>query len=182
MTLVKPKNTSNKTYSKLPSELTQAISEEFEDTFKRPDFVSFAQVYLNEIVLRVGYRPKGSIKQINFDLSANIEPEGPKPVKILEQLIDSAKELFHSYFKDEDIKLFSPVWARVANTDIDYKFDGTNTELEEAANKLLGESIDEDIDSEPDDENSPEEMLVGDFSELDEIEKIVETLKKTKVH
>lgn len=174
--MIKPKNTVNKTYSKLPSELTKAISDEFESTLKKPGFVSFAQVYINEIVLRVGYRPENSIKQVNFDLSANIEPEGLKPLEILEKLIDSAKDLFHSYFQEEDVKEFSPSWADVANTQISYRFDGTNTELEEEANRLLGE------DTEETNEMNSSEMVVGDFSELDEIEKIVETLKKTKPH
>ena len=172
--MIKPKNTANITYSKLPVELTKAISEEFEVTFKKSDFKTFAHVYINEIVLRVGYSPKDSIKQVNFDLSANLEPEGLKPVQILERLIDSAKELFHSYFQDEDVKRFSPSWAQVTDTTINYKFDGTNTDLEEEANRLLGEASD--------DSKAPEssEMVVGDFSELDEIEKSVETLKRTK--
>ena len=173
--MIKPKNTANKTYSKLPVELTEAISDEFEKTFKKSSFLSFAHVYINELVLRVGYRPENSIKQVNFDLSASIEPEGPKPTQILERLIDAAKDLFHSYFQDEDVKLFSPSWADVANTNISYKFDGTNTELEEAANKLLGEDNEQNT-------NESSEMVVGDFSELDEIEKIVETLKRSKPH
>jgi len=177
--LIKSKNPENKTYSKLPIELTKAISEEFEDTFKKSGFRTFAHVYLNEIVLRVGHSPKSSIKQVNFDLTSEIEPQGEEPIQILERLIDCAKELFQSYFEHNDIEKFSPSWAKVANTNIDYKFDGTNTDLEDDANKLLGEDF-ENVENLA--ETTDSKMIVGDFSELIEIEKIVETLKRTKSH
>ena len=122
------------------------------------------------MILRVGHIKNNEIKQVNFDLSKDVLPDQPEPVETLELLIAASKELFHAYFKDERIEDFSPLWAEYTNSDIFYRYDGTNTELESKANELLGEEALKDDDD--------EQMIQGDFSELEELEKIVDTLKK----
>jgi hypothetical protein len=140
------------------------------------------RVYRTEIVLRVGYNITGEIRQVNFDLSKAIQPEDPNPSKDLENLVASAKELFHRYFKTSNTEDFSPVWANFLNTEIYYKMDGTNTALESEANRLLGDPEGYEYE----DQNiadtasaSKDKMIHGDFSELEDIENIVEILKKT---
>lgn len=171
--MIQPKNTNNKTYANLPVEVTKALSEELAETFeeaaKKGHFICFVRVYRTEMILRAGYIKEGEIKQVNFDLTKEVLPEKPEPVKTLELLIASSKELFHTYFKNERIEDFSPLWAEIEGSDISYKYDGTNTELESKANELLGE---ENL------ETDEEQMIQGDFSELEELEEIVNTLKK----
>lgn len=172
--MIQPKNTNNKTYANLPNEVTKAVEEELSEVFEGPaakgDFLCQIRVYRTEMVLRVGYIKKNEIKQVNFDLSKEVIPEKPEPVKTLELLVAASKELFHGYFKNERIEDFSPLWADLSDSKISYRYDGTNTELESKANELLGE---EALDV------SGEQMIQGDFSELEAIEEIVKTLKKS---
>ena len=59
--------------------------------------------------------------------------------------------------------------SNFSESDISYRYDATNTKLESKANELLGEEALESTD---------EQMIQGDFSELEELEEIVETLRK----
>ena len=201
--MIQPKNTNNKTYASLPVEVTQAVEKELSQTFeeiaKTGTFFCQIRIYRTEMVLRSGYVKKGEIRQVNFDLSKKIVPEKPEPVKTLEFLIAASKDLFHTYFKHKRTEEFSPVWADFSGTnfsgtnfsesnfsetnfsesnfsetnfsesDISYRYDATNTKLESKANELLGEEALESTD---------EQMIQGDFSELEELEEIVETLRK----
>ena len=171
--MIQPKNANNKTYASLPIEVTKAVADELSETFEEASnkglFLCQIRVFRTEMILRAGYIKKGEIKQVNFDVSKDVQPDKPEPVKTLELLVAASKELFHAYFKDERIEDFSPLWAEYTNADISYRYDGTNTELETKANELLGEQALETGD---------EQMIQGDFSELEELEKIVETLRK----
>ncbi len=184
--MIRPKDTNNKTFAKLPTEIEEAFVREFNETFdeksKIGNFMCEIRVYRTEIVLRVGYSITGEIRQINFDLSKQIELEDPNPSKDLENSVAGAKELFHRYFKTTNTEDFSPVWASFLNTDIYYKMDGTNTKLESEANRLLGDPQTYEYEEESTNttsESSKDKMIHGDFSELEDIENIVEILKKT---
>jgi len=184
--MIRPKDTNNKTFAKLPTEIEEAFVQEFNETFdekaKIGSFMCEIRVYRTEIVLRVGYNISGEIRQINFDLSKELEADDPNPSKDLENSVASAKELFHRYFKTSNTEDFSPVWASFLNTDIHYKMDGTNTTLESEANRLLGDPDKyeyEEEDTETTTKASSDKMIHGDFSELEDIENIVEILKKT---
>jgi hypothetical protein len=171
--MIQPKNTNNKTYANLPEEVTKSITDElahtFEEAANKGSFLCQIRVYRTEMVFRAGYLKSGEIRQVNFDLSKEITPEKPEPIKTLEHLVAASKELFHGFFKEERIEDFSPLWAEVSGSDIYYRYDGTNTELESKANELLGEGALESDD---------DQMIRGDFSELEELEAIVETLTK----
>ena len=172
--MIQPKNTNNKTYASLPTEVIRGVekelSENFEEAARTGAFLCQIRIYRTEMILRAGYIKKGEIRQVNFDLSKEVFPEKPEPTETLELLIATSKELFHSFFKEERIEDFSPLWAKVSGSNISYRYDGTNTELESKANELLGEKALE-FDS--------EQMIRGDFSELKELEEVIETLKKS---
>jgi len=173
--MIHPKNPNNKTFAKLPAEVTKALEEELAETFgeasKSGAFLCQIRVYRTELVLRAGYTKNGEIKQVNFDISKDTLPEKPEPVKSLELLVAASKELFHNYFKNENIEDYSPLWADYADTGLSYRYDGTNTSLESQADALLGEEESNDSD---------EAMIEGDFSEMEELEEIVDILKKNQ--
>lgn len=169
--MLSPRNEENKSFSLLPPELLETILEIFKDTFQeestKGDFFCLGQVHQGEILLRLGYVEKGSIKQVNFDTSIDVEPNEPHVTDLLDELIVGTKELFINYFKNKNLEDFSYYWNPLEtskNHAIFYKYDATNTQLEAEANKLLGE------------ENLDSSLIHGDMEESEEIEKIIESL------
>lgn len=172
--MITPFDQENASFSKLPKDITEAIAEILTETFQsqseKGTFKAQGHVYASEIVLRAGYLESGRISQINFDLSIKTSPQSQQAVKDLDELTAVAKELFVSYFKSENLEDFSYTWKPYPTTSakpIHYKYDGTNTNLENEADKLLGE-------------NQNESLVIGDMSEAEAIEQIIESLQKTK--
>lgn len=173
--MISPKNEKNKAYTNFPEELLNAIkdsfSEDFEPQTKDGSFLSFGRIYQSEIVLRLGYLQKDSITQINFDTTIEASGSEASIISAVENLVFSTKELFIDYFKHQDLNNFSYHWNPMNNSSkVSYKLDPSNTSLESQADALLG-----DI---PEDSTS-ESLIVGDMSDSDEIERIIETLQTT---
>jgi hypothetical protein len=175
--MIEPKNTNNEAFTKLPTELLEAIIEVFEESFEEPaqngKFMSFGQVHAGEMVLRVGYLKEGSIAQINFDTSNEVSGSEAQIIASLEEMVAATKELFLDYFKNKNLDSFSyhwnPLTASKKSGQVYYKMDSTNTSLEEQANALLGEEDSEQNDS----------LIKGPMEDSEEIEKIVESLQSS---
>jgi len=176
--VIEPKNKHNSAFTKLPQELLESISEVFNENFeeqsKKGRFLSFGQVHQSELVLRVGYVEEGSIGQINFDTSNEASGSEAQIISSLEEMVFATKELFIDYFKNKNLENFSyhwnPLTASEKSGQVYYKMDTTNTELEKKANALLGENFDAD---------ETDALIVGEMSDSEEIEKIVETLESS---
>jgi len=176
--MIEPKNTNNLAFTKLPEELLETITEvfceNFEEQAKNGKFLCFGQVHQSELVLRVGYIENGSIGQINFDTSNVASGSEAQIIASLEEMVFATKELFLDYFKNKNLESFSYHWNPLTTSEktgqVFYKMDSTNTELEREANALLGENF------EADETNG---LIIGEMSDSEEIEKIVETLEST---
>lgn len=176
--MIEPRNKNNLAFTKLPDELLETIAEVFRENFeeqsKKGKFVCFGQVHQSELVLRLGYIENGSIGQINFDSSNEASGSEAQIISSLEEMVFATKELFLDYFKNRNLENFSyhwnPLTASEKSGQVYYKMDSTNTELEKAANALLGESFAAD---------ETDGLIVGEMSDSEEIEKIVETLEST---
>ncbi len=169
--MITPKNENNTAYTLFPVELLEAIkdafAEEFEAQANEGKFITFGRIYQGEIVLRVGYLKNNTIKQANFDTSTEASGSEASVISALESLVFNTKELFIDLFKNNNLENFSYHWNEMnSSSKVSYKFDATNTDLEAEANALLGES-----------ETVSEGLIVGDMSDSDEIEKIVDTLQ-----
>jgi hypothetical protein len=176
--VIEPKNKNNSAFTKLPQELLETITavfdENFEEQAKIGKFIAFGQVHQNEMVLRIGYVEDGSIGQINFDTSNVASGSEAQIIASLEEMVFATKELFLDYFKNKNLESFSYHWNPLTASEkagqVYYKLDSTNTSLEKEANALLGENFDSD---------ETDGLIVGDMSDSEEIEKIVETLEST---
>jgi len=176
--VIEPKNKNNSAFTKLPLELLETISEVFNENFEEQarsgEFVTFGQVHQSELILRVGYLEKGTIKQVNFDTSNVASGSEAQIIASLEEMVFATKELFLDYFKNSNLENFSyhwnPLTASEKSGQVYYKLDMTNTELEKQANALLGDDFDAD---------NEDSLIVGEMSDSEEIEKIVETLEST---
>lgn len=177
-TRIEPKNQHNSAFTKLPEELLETISEVFSEHFEEQakigKFMTFGQVHQSELVLRVGYLENATIKQVNFDTSNEASGSEAQIIASLEEMVGATKELFLDYFKNKNFENFSYHWNPLTDSQksgqVYYKIDMTNTELESQADALLGDGFDAD------DESS---LIVGEMSDSEEIEKIVETLESS---
>ncbi len=174
--MISPMNEKNTAYTAFPEELLSAIKEAFEEEFEEQaqegEFFSFGRIYQGEIVLKVGYLGTGNIAQVNFNTSIEASGSEASVIPAVENLVFSSKELFVDYFKNKNLENFSYHWNPMnSSSKVSYKFDACNTSLENQADALLEDSP------------SPieaEGLIVGDMSDSDEIEKIVDTLQASK--
>lgn len=150
----------------------EVLSTHFKAQMKTGKFMIEGRIYKNEIVMRCGYLPNDSIKPIQFDMSMDYDSKAKEPLKYFESLVDLGASLIETYFQNPNEE-FPLLWTPIefSGQEIFFKQDGTNSELEEMANQILGE---DELD---------DGLVHGDL-ESDEIEKITETLnqKKNQTH
>jgi hypothetical protein len=144
-----------KNKTKLPPDSLKLISESFAETFA--DFLTSKQVvaegvlYLEELLLRVGFKEPGALRQFNFEASLEYSQENQEELmekiyaavdaiqSMMAEYVEAAGDIefpkqWQSYEFDE-----KPVWLRVS-TD--------NGDLEAQADALLGAEFLEDQDRE----------------------------------
>lgn len=172
--MITPNNENNSSYTNFPEELLIAIKDHFAEEFETQSndgkFFSFGRIYQGETVLRIGYTKKDSITQINFDTSIEASGSQASIISAIEDLVFNTKELFVDYFKNQNLENFSYHWNPMnTSSKVSYKLDGTNTSLESQADAILGDEL---ADMDP-----GGSLIVGDMSDSDEIEKIVDTLQ-----
>lgn len=144
---------SSKKWSDLPKEFTHQVREVFTENFKsesqRGHFLVDGRIYPDELILRVGYLPKGRIKQANMEISVNLSPEDQVLTK-LNFCVDAAGSLFSEYFEAEKGTPVPPAeevldlplsWKEIpfAGQNLYLQFTTENMSLEDEANRILGE-------------------------------------------
>lgn len=187
--MIKPRLKASKAWTDLPEDFKKQVKELFATHFKKEaktgHFDVLGRIYKNEIILRCVYVSKTSIRPVQFDLSTDYSAnQESKALTTFEKLVDCAASLFQSSFEEDDFGI-PALW-----TEIDFdgiilfaKSDGIHHELEEEANKLLGdeflakESEFLEEDTIPDNEG----LIKGDL-ESDDIVKTADILNKKPTH
>ena len=135
--------TKNKT--KLPPDSLKLISESFAENFadflKDKEVVAEGVLYLDELILRVGFREPGALRQFNFEVSLEYSIENKEEVMekiysgtdaiqaMMEEYVAANGDIeFPEQWKSYDFGDQS-VWARVSTV---------NGDLESQADELLG--------------------------------------------
>lgn len=182
--MIKPRQKASKAWTDLPEDFKLQVVNLFKSHFKAQsklgNFKVLGRIYKNEVVLRCTYLVHGSIQPVQFDLSTDIKMDSKsKPLQIFELLVDCAANLFQSSFDDESFGV-PAIWTEIDfdGTLIYAKSESINPELEDEANKLLGEEfLSEDLDGEP--LNPTSDLIKGDL-ESEDIETIADILNNNK--
>ena len=152
---MEPRLSTSKKWSALPQDLHKLMIEVLTENLSAPARKSFGsghwivegQVFEKEMLLRVGYLPKGSLKQTNFEFSLGL---GGKSLELIHLALDAAEALFIEFFaaaeedNDEDLveeKMDLPrTWKsfRYNGQEVWVQYSTVNSELEQKANDLLG--------------------------------------------
>ncbi len=158
--------------TKLPAEFSNQIIEVFNEHFKKqlqgqPVLVD-SLLTGNEVVVRVGYNPKGmKLRQHNFEVSLDYDQKpATNLVSSVHLAIDALANILQEHIEKPD-QDFSPTWTAMTleKREFFYRYTAENSDLEKQANDLLG--ID---DQEPlvkiDDTVETEEQLQEALSKL----------------
>ncbi len=182
--MIKPRQKATKAWTDLPDDfklqVVNLFKSHFKDQSKSGSFKVLGRIYKNEVVLRCTYLAKGSITPIQFDLSTDIKMDSKaKPLEIFELLVDCAANLFQSSFEDETFGV-PAIWTEIDfdGTLIYAKSESINPELEDEANKILGEEfLSQELEGEP---LTPAPSLIKGELDSDDIEVIADILNKNK--
>ncbi len=134
-------------WTAVPSELISQIQDlfvqNFTDSASEGQFYVSGRIYLNEVLIQVGYRKHNEIKQNNFEISIEYNRNKDNMMQMIHLGVDCAASLMEQFFSDPEVQ-FPPQWEmyHFQNRDIYLQLTKTNTDLEEQANALLG--LDED--------------------------------------
>lgn len=142
-----PRKLSSKPAQKqdFPLDYVKMIHEVLEKNFKAfakdKNIKIDGQIYMQEIVLNLGFKNKNGIKQVNFTASVDHDMKKKNTMNQIYLAIDALGSMLSQYVEaEEDIELPTE-W-----TEFDFekhkvylKFTTNNTDLDSAADKLLGE-------------------------------------------
>lgn len=153
-----PRLSSSKTWTHFPEEFLEQVQDLVSETFEDHliDGASLhleGRIYQEELLFRLGIKVAGQLKQNNFEVSAQYNPEAQNVKKIMYHCIEAAASMMAEYFewydrpessddhKSEEID-FPREWT-------EFNFEGiplfmqyttVNTDLEAEANRILGAS------------------------------------------
>lgn len=157
--MITPRLPSSKKWTSVPSELCTQVREVFAENFmdaaKTGQFLVNGRIYAHEILLQVGFLPKGRLRQVNFEVSIDFDVKKQNALELIHFSVDCAASLFQEYFsQDESLDSFPLLWKS-------YNFETrkafvqvstVNTALESEADRLLGTAkndlvVDDGIDT-----------------------------------
>lgn len=155
--------------TKLPAEFSNQISEVFNEHFKKqlggqPVLVD-TLLTASEVVVRVGYNPKGmKLQQHNFEVSLDYDQKpATNLVSSVHLAIDALANILQEHIEKPN-QDFSPTWTAMTleKREFFYRYTAENSELEKQANDLLGINDEESLvklDETIEDEEQPQEAL-----------------------
>jgi len=150
-----PRLSSSKKWTHFPDEFLEQVQDLVTETFEEHLIEGASlhldgRIYPEEILFRLGIKISGQLKQNNFEVSAQINPETQNAKKVMHQCIEAAASMMAEYFDWHNL----PQSENLESGEIDFprewtefNFEGlplfiqyttVNTDLEAEADKLLG--------------------------------------------
>lgn len=127
----------------LPKEYCQVVREIFENNYSKKisggEIIVEGRIYREEIILRVGYLPQGSIRQSNFEGSVDFNSQKENAVDVLNLMVDPIGTYFEAFLDAKEIE-FPKTWAKQKhkNRIIYIMYSAVNSRLEDEADRILG--------------------------------------------
>ncbi len=165
---MEPRLKTSKKWTALPKEFLGQVKTAFKSTFKTQlgsaKIEADGRIYPEELLLSVGFKTDSALKQSNFMISIPYRKGKDDVLKLLNLGMDAMGALFEQLFEADDDADFPRLWQRVdfEGREIFVQYTTNNTELDAAADKLLGESKDEGLTGgewdDEDEEITPDEI------------------------
>ncbi|MCB0421388.1 MAG: hypothetical protein KDD61_10355 [Bdellovibrionales bacterium] len=167
---MKARLASSKKWTAFPDEYQQKIQEVFTEAFAEAltneHFVIDGRFYKKELFLSVTLNSEGRLAQANFAVSQDFNSSKENAIEKIYGAIDCLASFIDQYFSaNRDTQDLPRVWDRIdfEGKEFYIQFSPENSELEQAANRLLG------IDKNSDD------LLMGEDDE-EELEILKQTI------
>jgi len=188
---MRARRTDSKKWTHLPQDyldnVRSALTSQYEKELNGSEVVIGGRVYEKEVVVRVGFLPKGRLKQHNFELAFDIPEAKDQVLNKLSSGLDFLDSLFAEFFakdgfENSEYEETLPVLWKPLSSSKDifhFQYSTENSKLESMADEWLskqGNALVNELDSEIDD------LDAYNFSEqydAETLEKIIE-LKKTE--
>ena len=144
-----PRRASSKKWTTFPPEFIEQVTTVFKETFAtslaESALIVDGRIYPEELVLRVGVREKGRLKQSNFEVSTDYEADVPESLDRIHCLVDVAASMMLEFFESEGEAEFPFVWKEYPYKEkpIYLQTSAENTDLEAQANAFLGASAED---------------------------------------
>jgi hypothetical protein len=140
-----PRLSSSKTWTNFPPEFLDQVQDLVAETFE-DNLIEGAglhldgRIYPDEILFRLGVKEAGQLRQANFEISAQYNPEAQNAKKIMHHCIEAAASMMAEYFDYEGEADFPRQWMEFnfEGTKLFVQFSTVNTDLEAEADRLLG--------------------------------------------
>lgn len=152
-----PRLSSSKTWTHFPEEFLEQVqdlvSESFEEHLIEGASLHLeGRIYQEELLFRLGIKISGQLKQNNFEVSAQYNPEAQNVKKIMYHCIEAAASMMAEYFEWNDRPQTATEDTSSEEIDFprewtEFNFEGVplflqystiNTDLEAEANRILG--------------------------------------------
>jgi hypothetical protein len=141
---MEPRLSTSRKWTPLPEELVKQIRSVFKQNFKEQigsgTIEAHGKIYPEELLIGVGLRQKGSLRQNNWEISIAYKQSKDNVLKLLHTAIDAAASLFEQFFAAESDEDFPRKWEEVdfEGRKIYVQYNTVNSELEGEADKILG--------------------------------------------
>lgn len=143
---MEPRLKSSMQWSPFPEELCQQCAEVLDEHFRdeydldKAQFVVEGRIYASEILARFGLNQPDQLKQMNFEISMEYDPEKSQALSLIQEAMDAVeylwRELLEEDLNDQDL---SQQWQnlRISKSDYYYRYSTVNSDLERQADALL---------------------------------------------
>jgi len=140
-------------------QVQNALKQNFPIQTKAGEWIAEGRIYPSELLIRLGYLEKGRLHQANFEVSIEYDAKKDNVTDLLGLAIDVGASLLEEYFGADSSDDFPRLWQAfdVEKRQVFIQFSGTNTKLENEANRILGLKDDDLVHG--DDAEDSEEML-----------------------
>lgn len=140
-------------------QVQNALKQSFPIQSKAGEWVTEGRIYPSELLIRLGYLEKGRLHQANFEVSVEYDAKKDNVTDLLGLAIDVGASLLEEYFGADSNEDFPRIWQPfdVEKRQVFVQFSGTNSKLENEANRILGLKDDDLVQGEGAEES--EEML-----------------------
>lgn len=123
--------------------IEQTVKEQFESFLADKELIVRGDLYLKELLLSIGYREKGGIRQRNFEASLDFDLETQNPMDLIHLALDGIDSMFQQWIEAEgDLEV--PVnWTAfpVEGKSVWLRSTNINSDLEAQADAILGEEF-----------------------------------------
>ncbi len=143
-----PRRASSKKWTQFPQDFIDQVTSVFKETFAASlgssTLIIDGRIYPQELVLRVGVREVGRLKQSNFEVSTDYEADVPESLDRIHCLVDVAASMMLEFFESEGEAEFPFVWKEYPykGQPLYLQTNAENTDLEAEANAFLGLAAD----------------------------------------